>query len=570
MKTHWIFLLLYLTSTPLFAQKYPHPDTLYRKDQIMSFLQKYQQKQDIRGLAHTYLAYAKSQEKWGNPEESPVESYRKSMDYFQMLHDSVNLYEVKGALGIYFMDKPVLQKYARDYLQSAVHFFSKTKQPVYELGHLVNLSNDHIHRFSLDTARHLLARANRLNQQVKNTLMQGRIDAALSDLYRHDKQYDTAIVYARKSLLVAQQAHVTWLEAVSWYYIGCSQHSLQQIPQALKSLERCKQLSTNVFYLFGLLEATYWELSQIYVEKKDYEQAYRYMTQATQTAQQSYYSKVGSDVRSYREYQLLETHKAELHKIALEKKLADAEVESLRARQKIYLLSILLACLLLAALAYTFIARQRWNSLQAEKVRKNLQIETLHALINGQELERLRIARELHDGVGTLLSRIKILVDSKKLAFDAVQQMLDDACEEIRTISGNLQPNALETFGLIRSIEDLVLKQHSDLPLIIFQYFGTVQQLSYEKNLMLYRIVQELLTNALKYAQAQEILIQINYLDTGLSLTVEDDGVGFQPDSVGTERNGWRNIRSRVHYLQGSLTLHTEAGTSVLIEIPYV
>lgn len=567
-KSTLIFIFLLLTVCT-YAQQYPHPDSTYRKEQIISFLQDYQHKSDIRGLAYTYFAYARNQEKWGDLQESPIDNFRKSMDYFQILGDSINFYEVRGNLGIYFMDKPVFKRYAKEYIRGAVRYFQQTYNAAYEINHLINLANDYVHQYSLDTARLLLNRADLLNKQINNIINQGRINAAWSDFYRHKQNYDLTIVYAQRSLATAKSSHILWLEALSLYYIACSLHSQGNIKKALEILAQCRKATEQNSAMVGLREVTYREYSQIYVEKKDFQQAHYFAELATNTAKQSYYSKLESEIRSFPEYQLVEEHKIQLNKIALDRKLADAELESLRSRQKIYILLIFIACLLMGVLVYIYLARQRLNSLQKEKVQKSLEIKTLNALISGQELERFRIARELHDGVGTLLSRLKILTGSKSISLEKVQTMLDEACEEVRNISGNLQPNALETFGLIRSIDDLVVKQHSENPRIIFQYFGNEFPIATEKNLMIYRIVQELLTNALKYAQAHKILIQINYEEPNLTLTVEDDGIGFDPSLIDAKSSGWRNIQSRINYLQGNLTLQTDAqsGTSVMIEI---
>jgi signal transduction histidine kinase len=95
-------------------------------------------------------------------------------------------------------------------------------------------------------------------------------------------------------------------------------------------------------------------------------------------------------------------------------------------------------------------------------------------------------------------------------------------------------------------------------------------KLNMNENLMIYRIVQELLTNSLKHASANEILIQIMFTSESLNLTVEDDGVGFDERKTKTASSGWHNIKSRVNYLQGTLNLHTDptAGTSVTVSIP--
>lgn len=549
---------------------YPAPDSTYTKEQIQEQLQRYTRKRDTTGLAFTYLAYAKNQEKWNLFDESPVESYYKSLNYFRILGDSVNYYDVTGALGFYFVSTPVFYEQGMSCLRNAVRFFRVNQLPQYELGHLINLANNHVYRTQIDTASIILKRAEVLNQQVKDQLVQGRIDAAFADLYRHGKQYTLAIKRAEKSLGVSRTLKVDWLTALSLYYLGSSKRALGQQAEALQDLLACQKITEALYYtMMHLREAVYWELSNFYAEQKDYKKALEYSKLGADTKYVIYHSKAETDVRSYREYQLLEVHQAELAKADLEKKLAKAQIESLQARQRLYLLSALLAFTLVGIFAAAYFSRQRLNVLRQEQAERNLKIETMHALIQGQETERRRVAQELHDGVGTLLSRLKILLGSPFLPMDKLSDMLDEACTEVRNISSNLQPNALEDFGLVAAVQNLVSKQELESPRIIFQHFGESFEFNQEKNLMIYRIIQELLANALKHAQASEIFIQLIYHSRErLILCVEDNGHGFDPKEIGAEQSGWRNIHSRVNYLNGNIQLQHDRGTSVTVEVP--
>ena len=144
MKSYLRYILLALSLlilNHLRAQPLPHPDSLYEKSTLERYMKEFHEKNNIKGLAMTYLAKAKSQERWNLPDESPIESYRKSMDYFRVLGDSLHYYEVKGSLGTYFMDRPIFASYANEYLSSAVLYFRKIHRPDMEIGHLINLAN---------------------------------------------------------------------------------------------------------------------------------------------------------------------------------------------------------------------------------------------------------------------------------------------------------------------------------------------------------------------------------------------------------------------------------------------
>lgn len=562
---------IFLHGVAIAQSAYPDPEKNYNQEELIRWLRDFQQQKDTLGIAFCYLAYAKNQEKWNDPEESPVYSYSNSMEMFRLKGDSLNYYEVMGALGIYFMDRPLFRQFAKEYITQSVAYFKRTHIPQKEIGHLINLANVHVQEGLISEATQMLQRADQLNNKLKIPLFQGRTDAAWADLYGHIFNNAKALVYADKSLQIARQAHIEWLEALSLYYKGRSYKDMGQFTESISPLLESLKITESNITLLQLRREVYRSLGYAYMDLKDYEKSTQYMLRMQETADYAYNSKIERDINSFKDYLLIGRQKEQLAKAALEKKLTQLELDRLQSRQQFYIIIVLLAVCLTGASIYIAANQVHLNQLREEKVKKNLQIETLSALIQGQESERSRISQELHDGVGTLLSRIKMYIEHPNMSREKVVQMIDDACGEVRSISGNLQPNTLEKFGLIRAVEDLIIKQKEESPQIIFQHFGSPTPITPDKNLMIYRIVQELLTNALKHAEASEILLEIVYQKEDiLCLTIEDDGVGFDEKTVAPERSGWRNIRSRIEYLQGMLWLNSTpaVGTSVTIHIP--
>ncbi|MFY7827421.1 MAG: ATP-binding protein [Flectobacillus sp.] len=561
-----VWTCVFFRITNLLAQTFPHPDSLYTKAQLERFIQDFQVKNNIRGLAMTYLVQAKNQERWNLSDESPIDSYRKSMDYFRVLGDSLNYYEVKGSLGAYFMDRPLFANYAKEYLTKAVQYFRKIHRPDLEIGHMINLANLAIRQNQMSLAKEYLLRSDELPKSMLST---GRIEAAWADWYRGEGYFTEAIAKAQHSLKIAKTLKVAWLEAVSYFYLGSVFRQQENYKLAIESLKLAQKITERYFSMLLLRKAIYEELGLVYKKQRLFESAFDYTFLAYKAQQLVESSKLEVEVRQYREYQLLEEQQEKISKIALEKRLAIAELDSLKATQRIYILTILMAFLLLILMLYAYFSKQKLARLQADKVFKTAQIDSLQALINGQEQERLRISQDLHDGLGTLLSRIKMMMDAPLWNNIQLQQMLDDACTEVRNISGNLQPSNLQNFGLIAAIEDLVSKNYLGKTEIIFQVYGEYFDIGKEKSLMIYRIVQELLANALKYAEASEVIIQISFQKKHIHLTVEDNGKGFDTNIAEHSMRGWRNIRSRLDYLQGTLSIESDSqfGTAINIEV---
>jgi len=224
---------------------------------------------------------------------------------------------------------------------------------------------------------------------------------------------------------------------------------------------------------------------------------------------------------------------------------------------------------------------------QKEKINRQQQIElenatkiaSMESMVRGQELERNRIAKDLHDSLGGLLSTIKLHYDAlpqcneeseHKQEFLRINNLLDLACTEVRTISSNLLPGALTNLGLEQAVNDLVMK-YQDITNadIIFQAFNLDTEIPSSKAIHIYRIIQELLHNSIKHAEAGEILVQLTEDEGELHILVEDDGKGY--DRTNIHRGmGAENILSRVNYLKAELSIQTQPGkgTSTLIIVP--
>lgn len=214
---------------------------------------------------------------------------------------------------------------------------------------------------------------------------------------------------------------------------------------------------------------------------------------------------------------------------------------------------------------------------------KQARDEATLALFRGQEIERRRIAKEIHDGIGPLMSTIRLNLDAVQNDLSNVSEktmqkvrimdeLVQEVSNDIRNISHALMPSALIDFGLVRALASLCEKTtRTEVVDVQFYPTGLDERLPKEIELALYRISQELLHNALKYAQAKTITVQLVKRTDKIVLTVEDDGIGFDAkDAKQYEGIGLRNIYTRTHSLNGQFIIDTIKGRGVhtTIEIP--
>lgn len=280
------------------------------------------------------------------------------------------------------------------------------------------------------------------------------------------------------------------------------------------------------------------------------------------------------------------------HETALRNnKIAALEAQSVMNRRWNLLLAALLLLLMVSGWLVWRNYHQRHKLItkdfqlqqsRLEELEKEKQLLASQALLRGQEEERSRLAKDLHDGLGGMLSGIKlqlsamkgnlILSEENARLFGNALDKLDNTMQEMRRVAHSMMPESLIRLGLLQAIADFAegINQAGSLQVKV-QHYGIKERLPQNVEVALYRITQELLTNILKHAQATQALIQLSATDGLLSLTVEDNGIGFDVESLHVQAGaGISNIRSRVSYLNGQMDIRSTArkGTSVLIEIP--
>ena len=273
-----------------------------------------------------------------------------------------------------------------------------------------------------------------------------------------------------------------------------------------------------------------------------------------------------------------------------EKKIANLEHErelgQLRLKQKNTFNYLLIAGVsiltIISLLSYrTYKQKQRLQQQRIRELEKDKLLIVADAMLKGQEEERTRLAKDLHDGLGGLLSGVKFSLSNMKdnltitpdnmTVFERSLDMLDTSIKELRRVAHNMMPEMLTKFGLDEALKEYCNSINTTKLLNIkYQSLGMAVRLEQSTEIIIYRIVQELLNNILKHAAATEAFVQIIKEENRLSVVVEDNGKGFDPDLSGNKRGeGLANVRSRVDYLKGQLAIHAEPGKGTLINIEF-
>jgi len=265
-----------------------------------------------------------------------------------------------------------------------------------------------------------------------------------------------------------------------------------------------------------------------------------------------------------------------------EKKIAALQAEreqALLAQKNQRLLNLLLGAgaivlvLIIIFLMYIHRIGEKQARQRLQDIAQKQELKLTQAMLEGEERERARIARDLHDGLGGTLSGIKFNLSAQadasvSHAASHIVWQLDDAIGELRRIARNMMPEGLVRSGLEVALRDLCVSFSTAATTVEFQTNGICRNIPIAAQLNIYRIVQELLTNAVRHGKATEIIVQCLQNDHVFLITVEDNGCGFSaPPEPASDGLGLSNIRKRVNYMKGKMEIDSAPGQGTTVNI---
>lgn len=243
-----------------------------------------------------------------------------------------------------------------------------------------------------------------------------------------------------------------------------------------------------------------------------------------------------------------------------------------------YILAALLVALLIVALLFIRSRhKKRLHEQQLKSIQQQKELQLLQALMQGEEKERSRIAKDLHDGVAGMLAAVKMHFSSMPGSDNLMQvegyqqgmKLLNEATQEIRKTSHNLMPEVLLQHGLDEALRRYCNNVNNSKVLQIqYDSWGQVDRFNDSFELSVYRIVQELVNNIIKHSKATQAIVQLSQQDDVLAISIEDNGVGFSNNENGKDGMGLRSLQSRIKAMNGKLEMESsqQSGVSAYLE----
>jgi signal transduction histidine kinase len=515
-----------------------------------------------------------------NEYEKAIPYYMEGYAIFEKLGDAGLVAKSYDILQVIYQDLKQYPK-ALEYGQKAVQKSLESKNPLFVGTAYLNLGISYFRMSQYEEARHYMERSLEIGRELSNQQLISSALLGLGGYFSATGQYEKLRPVYEESLRIGRAEQDRETEISSLNGLAMYRMSVNDYEAAAVAATEALSVADQYGFLKEKADALD-KLADVHFGLRQAARAQDYRRQAS-ALRDSIFTR-------------------DIQKIAVdaEKKLEaarkEAEIQQLKSAQQVQELSLqrrtilgivaLLSAVSLAVIALlgrrntinkNKIQQQRISELEREKT-----MAAMEAVLKGEEQERTRLAREIHDGLGGTLSSIKYGMQSMKadialsrdgaLVLDRNMDMLDSSIREIRRVAHNLMPESLDKFGLHIALRDYCGQvSQSGILDLHYQSVGMEDvKLDRPMSIAVFRIVQELVNNVIRHASARQAIVQLHHADGTLSITVEDDGKGFNPAVLETTGGiGWSNIRSRVALINGSLDVESAPGkgTSVHIEM---
>jgi two-component system NarL family sensor kinase len=545
---------------------------------ISKAIVEYKKITNLKGLGACYKSYGLNMFDKGNNKEA-LAYFLESLSFFEKANDQ------KAISGSYTWIGNVYNSGLQQPLEALKYYekaFKIQKESNDEQGLAFSYNNIgnvnfFLKKYEIALQNYLLSAElkEKLNDQKGLSSCYNNIGSAYASL----KNFDKAVEYFNKSLAIYTEFNDRSGQISSYINIGNIYYDQYKYKEAIDILLKALAGSKEIGYKEGIREAAY-ALSSSYEEMHDAAKALEYYKLSTSTNDSITNTDFNNQIA-----EMQTKYDVEKKDLELVKNKAELEAKEKQAFIKnIIIGSIVLLTILLAVVGLLFYRKkqvERKAELDAE-IAAQKEIRT-KAILEAEEKERRRIAQDLHDGVGQLLSAAKLNLsnlDSKfpekntdqETAMHNALSLLDDSVKEVRAVSHNMMPNTLIKLGLASAIREFITKLGNAPTLKVdLEIVGLDNRLDNQVETVLYRVIQEIVNNIIKHAKASHISMQLVRHETELNVMIEDNGVGFDTSNIDDfEGLGLKGIRTRIELLNGSVHFDSAIGrgTTVIIDVP--
>lgn len=503
--------------------------------------------------------------------DSAAVYFHKFLDYSNENTPPLHIAKVHSNLGMIYEN---LHEYdiALDYYEQAFPVIMNSTDTI-EMGNIFNnLGTREVAIENYSKAEFYFVKADSIFRRIDNKLGLSHCQINMARLYSEQGLYDKSLANYSSALKYYRiNDHADGM-IVAWDGIAFIYQETLDYKQALIYVDSCLNLANQTQNLMRQEEALI-RLSSIYTLMEEWEKVTNTLLLLHEIEDSIYALKKVTNV-----HDLMLRYAREKDQL----RILDLQNKNLqRTKQRNAFLIFGVGLFLFALYLYIFFRyRARKNQIIADQRIQQLEEEkkllAAKFLVEGQETERKRIATAIHDSLGVLLSTskmhitsIKVDKEENKTLLDKASKFLDEASTEMRKISHNMMPGALSKLGLCEALEDLFeTLNEADGMDARMEVIGPKQRLPENMEIMIYRVVQEMVNNTLKHANASRIDLTMVLNPDEIDLNYADNGNGFDVEAVQSQKTmGVQSIRSRVKFLDGTIKIDSSPGNGVVYTI---
>ncbi len=416
-------------------------------------------------------------------------------------------------------------------------------------------------------------------EEIKNDAAISTACSNIGEYYGNKGNNKLALEYFKRSLKIDMAEGNIYGIIMSYINIGGVYTQQKRYSEAIINYKEAERLCIENNER-PMLKDLYWSMSQCYAFNNEKELGYDYLLKNKKLSDSL---QVGEITKSILDVET--KYQTEKKDLEIAKNKAELETKEKQAHIKnVILVSVILLMIFSVAFGVLFYRKKQIE--QDARINSEIALQKdirSKAIIEAEEKERIRIAKDLHDGVGQLLSAAKLnlsnlenslqsLSTDQDIAFKNALSLVDDSVKEVRVVSHNMMPNTLLKQGLASAVREFITKiQNTPNLKVNLEMVGLNHRLEQEKESVLYRVIQELVSNIIKHAKASQLTLQIIKHDKELSIVMEDNGIGFDVSKINMfDGIGLKNIISRVEFINGNIHFDSTQGkgTTVTIEVP--
>jgi two-component system, NarL family, sensor kinase len=493
---------------------------------------------------------------------------QKALDIYEQLKDKIGISYSLNNIGIVNQNVGNLDE-ALKYQQQSILIKEEIHDKLGLAGSYVNAGNIYLLKKDIGKAKEYFEKAESMTRQIGNPEYLSNSLNNLASLYQKTGDYAKALPLANESFDIRTKLKDTKGQVSCLVNMGFILTSNKQYDLAESKYLLGLKLADTLAACLSEKAKLYDGLSELYELTGDYKKAVE-MARLNAKFNDSIYTD-----NMNKRFSEMETKYQTSKK---DKLILEQQFELTKKQYWIY--GSIGVGLLMLLLGYSYYRRYKLNQekkLQQE-VMKQQDLST-KAVIVAEENERKRIAADLHDGVGQILSAAKMNLsafeneipfknDNQKNNFEKIISLVDESCKEIRSVSHQMMPNALLKSGLASAIKEFIDKIDNRILKINLHTEGLNERLDSNVETVLYRVIQECVNNVIKHSGANSLDISLIKDADGISATIEDNGKGFNTkDKDKFEGIGLKNIRSRTEFLKGTVDFDSSPGNGTLVAI---